>query len=606
MDNRILYLLIILSLGLIVFVIKQNMILNENFISSKETPAEKGIAFGYVPINYKTSTKIKTIKNPKAIHINESINIFSNNKYLGFNNKNQLLPGLFDRLGTFTPYIYESIKIHSKDSDDVIYYNKTVVTFTITHLHEKYYLRYIPNTNTFYLSSNPSFFQIINAIDSYKNSEVLYDDSIIIKCLDNSEYLLGYNEFIVTEKNKSSTFVIKKTDVPDICVNFNKSNNFMPNTLDPIQTKLIKTNYKEAINNHISKLTGDKLNEINRIKANIKELKTKLANVNTMQKIQVQQLKTELEYKLKTEQDSLNNEIIKYKEDKNQELSKYLDGIKKTKWENELANLKMQINKTCEDKKTQPIHLDENKKLDQVPQIELNNHQPLQQQKQPNVLQNHSAVKYNQTEIKKHQQLEQKKHQEAQNHYDIQKHHENELQKHQNLEKQKKNEVLQNHTVLQHHQMELKNQQPLQQKQKHETQIQIHKQLEIKKNKEIQQHLLAQQYHQKEIKKQQQLEQKKNQAAQKHYEMQKHHKNEINKLQNIHEQQRIQDAQQKAQLRQKRVQEAQLRQKRVQEAQIRKEADKRALAAEKRVHLERSKINESISCSKNINKYRNH
>ena len=229
MDNRILYLLIILPLILIVFVMKKNITFNENFISLKETPAEKGLAFGQVPVNYNSTIQtsiIQNIKNPKAIHINDSINIFSNNKYLGFNNKNQLLPGLLDRLGTFTPYIYESIKINSTNITDVIYYNKTVVTFNITHLHEKYYLQYIPNTNTFYLSNKPSFFQIINAIDSYKTSEVLYNDSIIIKCLDNSEYLLGYNEFLITEKDKSSTFVIKKTDIPDICVNFNKSNNF--------------------------------------------------------------------------------------------------------------------------------------------------------------------------------------------------------------------------------------------------------------------------------------------------------------------------------------------------------------------------------------------
>jgi hypothetical protein len=303
-------------------------------------PAQRGLVFGYVD---KESSPIKSNKPTRKISSNDSLSIINKNTYFGFSNKNPLLPNFLELLGTFTPYKYENVKIISKNNEH-IYYNKTPVSFNITYLHEDYYLQYISNTSTFYLTKTPSYFLILNALDSSKTSEVLYDDSIIIKCLDNSKYLLVYNSFIVTEGDKSSTFVFKNSDKSDIC------KNITPVVLDNIQVKLLEATSKKDIENHILKLNNEKGGLINSIKNNIKSLQIQLDNSKSLNNIQIQKHKMELEFNLKKEQSDLENEINKYRLEKVSEFNKNKEimiNTKKTKWDKELETLKNQLNKHC-------------------------------------------------------------------------------------------------------------------------------------------------------------------------------------------------------------------------------------------------------------------
>jgi hypothetical protein len=311
--------------------------------SLNETPAERGLVFGYVDkvdsVN-KVQVPKPTIRN---IRSKDTISIFSKGQYLGFSNKNSLFPNFLERLGTFTPYTYENVKILSKNDQPIIY-NKTQVFFSITYLHENYYLQYVPNTNTFYLTETPSYFLLISAMDNNKSSIALYDDTILIKCLDNSEYLLVYDNFIVTQPKNSSTFVIKRSDDPEKCINL------MPRALDPIQIKLLEHTYKRDIDNHILKLMNEKADVINSIKNEIKGLQVKLNNSKSIENMKIKKNKLELETKLRNEQTLLNDEITKFKLQKelefNNNKSTMID-TKKTQWDTELETLKAEMNKNC-------------------------------------------------------------------------------------------------------------------------------------------------------------------------------------------------------------------------------------------------------------------
>jgi hypothetical protein len=332
------YTILLLLISLIICFLVVKYINIEPFESLD--PAERGLVFGYLD---KESSAKKSNKPTRKISSKDSLSIISKNTYFGFSNKNPLLPNFLELLGTFTPYNYENVKIISKNNEP-IYYNKTPVTFSITYLHEDYYLQYLSNTSTFYLTKTPSYFLIINALDSNKTSEVLYEDTLIIKCLDNSKYLFVYDSFIVTEGDKSSTFVFKNSDKSDIC------KNITPVVLDKIQVKLLEDTFKRNVDNHILKLKNEKAGLIKSIRDNIKLLQIQLNNSKTLNNIQIQKHKMELEFKLKKEKSILENEINKYRLDKESEFNKNKETMinnKKTKWDKELETLKGQIEQQC-------------------------------------------------------------------------------------------------------------------------------------------------------------------------------------------------------------------------------------------------------------------
>ena len=83
----------------------------------EETPAEKGLIFGFLPEHISQEEPIPKKKNPKTIYSTDSISLFHKNDYLGFSNKNPLLPNLLEKLGTFTPYLYQTVKLYVKTDD---------------------------------------------------------------------------------------------------------------------------------------------------------------------------------------------------------------------------------------------------------------------------------------------------------------------------------------------------------------------------------------------------------------------------------------------------------------------------------------------------------
>jgi hypothetical protein len=339
--NYILISSLIIILVLIILFVSSNI---EPFETSlNQTPAERGLVFGYVD---KIDTVNKVLP-PKPVSrnitSNDSISIFSKNQYLGFSNKNSLFPNFLERLGTFTPYAYENVKILSKNNEPIIY-NKTQVFFSITYLHENYYLQYVPNTNTFYLTETPSYFLLISSTNNKKSSIALYDDTILIKCLDNSEYLLVYDNFIVSQPKNSSTFVIKRSSDQEKCIDL------MPRALDPIQIKLLEDTYKRDIDNHILKLMNEKADVINSIKNEIKGLQVKLNNSKLIENIKIKKYKLQLETTLRNQETLLNDEITKFKLQKESEFNtdkSTMINSKKTKWDTELETLKDGMNKEC-------------------------------------------------------------------------------------------------------------------------------------------------------------------------------------------------------------------------------------------------------------------
>ena len=87
--------------------------INRNNTINK-TPEERGLVFGYLDDKDKiTKPILPTRTTSKIIHSNDIIELFSKDQYLGFSNKNPLFPNFLNRLGTFTPYIYEKVKMSS-------------------------------------------------------------------------------------------------------------------------------------------------------------------------------------------------------------------------------------------------------------------------------------------------------------------------------------------------------------------------------------------------------------------------------------------------------------------------------------------------------------
>jgi len=337
----------------------------------EETPAEKGLIFGFLPEHVSQEEPIPKKKNPKTIYSTDSISLFHKNDYLGFSNKNPLLPNLLEKLGTFTPYLYQTVKLYVKTDDFTkesalddqlveepsvpVIYNKSVVCFTVKYLQENYFLQYLPNTSTFYLTKNPSFFLLQYAADTSKESEALYGDTLTITCLDNSEYVMVYEQLLLTEPKGSSPFVIKKSEIQDICLNFNRSSKvdmtqFLPQYLDPVQMDMLTEQYRKEVEDYITKLRSKKIGNLKELQNKIDILQGKLSNANTKLQLQLQTNKLEYESKLKAEQKLLDDQIKAYRKQKETEFeaSKIkLTSDKRTKWQKELDDLKKQVAQKC-------------------------------------------------------------------------------------------------------------------------------------------------------------------------------------------------------------------------------------------------------------------
>ena len=338
---------------------------------AEETPAEKGLIFGFLPEHVSQEEPIPKKKNPKTIYSTDSISLFHKNYYLGFSNKNPLLPNLLEKLGTFTPYLYQTVKVYVKTDDFTkelalddqlveepsvpVIYNKSVVCFTVKYLQENYFLQYLPNTSTFYLTKSPSFFLLQNASDTSKESEALYGDTLTITCLDNSEYVMVYEQLLLTELKGSSPFVIKKSEIQDICLNFNRSSKvdmtqFLPQYLDPVQMDILTEQYRKEVEDYITKLRSKKIGNLKELQNKIDILEGKLSNANTKLQLQLQTNKLEYESKLKAEQKLLDDQIKAYRKQKETEFeaSKIkLTSDKRTKWQKELEDLKKQVAQKC-------------------------------------------------------------------------------------------------------------------------------------------------------------------------------------------------------------------------------------------------------------------
>jgi hypothetical protein len=327
-------------------------------IPKEQTPGERGLVFGYLPQDMNLPKDMNTVNTNTPSKTNtvasgDSIQIYNKDKYLGYGSKNMLFPNFLTRLGTFTPYSYESIKIHVKDNSEKVLYNTTPVYFTIRHLNDSYYLNFVPSTNTFYLSTNtPSYFTFVNVTSPNSKSEVLYDDNVLIKLIDNSEFLFVYEELLITEKGKSSTFVIKKAEKVDICANINSktAKDFMPKEMTKEQVAQLEREYKKDIDDYIANLKGTKSPEINAIKERIKLLEGQLeiAKGNSKMKLEVEKLKHQDNMKVKEAE--IKAEISKFKADKDIEFTKARDKIvneKKDQWQKEITELRKLMDKKC-------------------------------------------------------------------------------------------------------------------------------------------------------------------------------------------------------------------------------------------------------------------
>jgi hypothetical protein len=239
--------------------------------------ANRGLVFGYIPKD--VDKPVDKNKNPNWIYNGDTVNIFSSNKYFGYSSKNQLLVSFLKRLGTFTPYTYESIKIICNDSP--VKYGISKIQIGVKHSGEDYFLQFLKDTNTFYLTKKPSDFIIINSLDNNKETEVNYNDSILIKCLDNSEYLLVYEEFLISEKDKSSSFNIQKGEARDVCANFNtdRTDRFIPQLITPKQASDVTDKYKNEIEKHVNTLKTSKKGDVQKLQNNIKLLETKFNKI---------------------------------------------------------------------------------------------------------------------------------------------------------------------------------------------------------------------------------------------------------------------------------------------------------------------------------------
>jgi hypothetical protein len=319
----------------------------ENPPIQKQTPGERGLVFGYVPKNINDNK----VSSTNVVKPRDNIQLYNNNKYLGYSNKNRLLPNFLERLGTFTPYTYENIKIHVKDNQSQILYNTSKLYFTVYNVHEIYYLQFVPNTNTFYLSNKPSYFSFVNVKEPNSNSEVKYDDNILIKCLDNSEYVFVYEELMITEKDKSSTFVIKSGEQADICANLsNTSKDFMPKVMAKEQVEQLERQYRKDIDDYVANLRGTKSSEINTIKEHIRLLEQQLEIAKGSSRVRLEKEKLKHQDDMKVKEAEITSEINKFKANKDIEFAKTKEKVvneRKSYWLKEIDELRTLMEKKC-------------------------------------------------------------------------------------------------------------------------------------------------------------------------------------------------------------------------------------------------------------------
>ena len=305
------------------------------------TPAQMGLIFGYLPNTGKGDMDdLEETKNPNVIYSRDSINIFTNNSYFGYSSNNPLFPNLLEKLGSFNPYIYQTIKIHIKNDlfkkldvlEDIstnetvpIVYTQSIVCFTVKYLQDNYFLQYVPNTNTFYLTDTPSFFILLKSTDTTNKKQALYGDSIIFKCLDNSQYIVSYDKILLTEPDKSSSFIIKRGELKDVCTNFYNDKNvdmtkFLPQyILDSTKEKEIINKYNAETEEYISKLKKSTSDKIKLIQDSIIVLEGKLNNANSTLEIELQSKRVEYQSKIEQMKKKLDNDMAEYKRQKMEE-----------------------------------------------------------------------------------------------------------------------------------------------------------------------------------------------------------------------------------------------------------------------------------------------
>jgi hypothetical protein len=338
------------------------------------TPAQMGLIFGYLPkgTNTDDTDDMDETRNPNTIYSRDSINIFNDNSYFGYSNKNPLFPNLLEKLGSFNPYTYQTVKIHIKNDlfkkldvlEDIstnetapIIYTETIVCFTVKYLQDNYFLQYVPNTSTFYLTNTPSFFILLKSSDSANKKEALYGDNIILKCLDNSQYVLIYNKMLVTEPDKSSSFVIKRGEFKDVCINFNNEKDvdmskFLPQyLLDSNKEKEIRNKYKTEIEEYVSKLKQNTNDKVKLIQDSISVLEGQLSNANSKLEIELQSKKVEYQSKIEQMKKKLDDDMNSYKKQKEDDYNaakKKIETDKSAKWENDLSVIKASTAQKCQ------------------------------------------------------------------------------------------------------------------------------------------------------------------------------------------------------------------------------------------------------------------
>jgi len=338
------------------------------------TPAQMGLIFGYLPKGTDTddTDDMDETRNPNTIYSRDSINIFSDNSYFGYSNKNPLFPNLLEKLGSFNPYTYQTVKIHIKNDlfkkldvlEDIstnetapIIYTESIVCFTVKYLQDNYFLQYVPNTSTFYLTNTPSFFILLKSSDSANKKEALYGDSIILKCLDNSQYVLIYNKMLVTESDKSSSFVIKRGEFKDVCINFNNEKDvdmskFLPQyLLDSNKEKELRNKYKTEIEEYVSKLKKNTNDKVKLIQDSITVLEGQLSNANSKLEIELQGKKVEYQSKIEQMKKKLDDDMNSYKKQKEDDYNaakKKIETDKSAKWENDLSVIKASTAQKCQ------------------------------------------------------------------------------------------------------------------------------------------------------------------------------------------------------------------------------------------------------------------
>ncbi len=336
----------------------------------KIQPTKTGVVFGYLPQEIKKNP-IEYKLDPNTIYSGGSIVLNNKNLYLGAYEKNPLLPTFLEKIGTFRPYEYSTIKVFVKDNNfnitaaleeipvskeppAPIFYNKTIICFMMKYLQENYFLQFLPKTNTFYLTKKPSYFLVINAMDSYLEKEVRYGDSVLLRCLDNSELLLVYDNFIITESDKSSTFVMNKSETIDICTNFQKSEvdlkQFLPQYIDPQRAAALDTISKSQINNYINTLKNTQFKDVANLKKELALLETKRNNLKAKKQLNNDGQNLELKVKFDKEKEKIQNEIAAYEKQMNTDFESYKKQFtiaKTAQWDKEITSFKNELAKKC-------------------------------------------------------------------------------------------------------------------------------------------------------------------------------------------------------------------------------------------------------------------